>query len=72
MVSMESTIRSNLTVGPPVELQVYTAGSLEPGQYTSFDGDSRYWRKLRKSWNLEVREAFRRLPPIDWREIETP
>lgn len=71
LVSMESTIRSNLTVGPPVELQVYTEGTLEPGQYTSFDGDSRYWRKLRKSWNSEVREAFRRLPPVDWLEFES-
>jgi putative proteasome-type protease len=70
LVSMESTIRSNLTVGPPVEVQVYRAGSLEPGQYTSFTGDSRYWRTLRKSWNAEVREAFRRLPRVDWLEVD--
>lgn len=71
LVSMESTIRSNVTVGPPVELQVYRAGSLEPGQYTSFTSDSRYWRKLRKSWNSEVREAFSRLPAVDWFESES-
>lgn len=70
LVSMESTIRSNLTVGPPVELQIYSAGSLVPGQYTAFTDDSQYWRKLKKSWNLEVREAFRRLPPVDWLESE--
>ncbi len=71
LVSMESTIRSNLTVGPPVELQVYHAGSLEPGQYTSFNADSSYWRKLRKSWNSEVRAAFGRLPPVDWQEDDS-
>ena len=71
LVSMESTIRSNLTVGPPVELQVYQCGSLLPGQYTSFPVDSRYWRKLKKSWNVEVRNAFGRLPPVDWNEIES-
>jgi putative proteasome-type protease len=71
LVSMESTIRSNLTVGPPVELQVYQAGSLEPGQYTSFSSDSPYWRKLRRSWNSEVRDAFRRLPPVDWEETDS-
>ena len=71
LVSMESTIRSNLTVGPPVELQVYRAGSLQPGSYTAFTADSRYWRKLRKSWNSEVREAFRRLPPVDWNEDDS-
>ena len=71
LVSMESTIRSNLTVGPPVELQVYEAGGLQPGRYTSFSADSAYWRTLRKSWNAQVREAFRRLPPIDWNESET-
>lgn len=71
LVSMESTIRSNLTVGPPVELQVYRAGSLEPGQYTSFSADSKYWRLLRKSWNQEVREAFGRMPPVDWQEEDS-
>jgi putative proteasome-type protease len=71
LVSMESTIRSNLTVGLPVEVQAYRAGSLEPGQYTSFSADSRYWRKLRNSWNTEVREAFRRLPPVDWFEVDS-
>lgn len=71
LVSMESTIRSNLTVGPPVELQVYRTGTLEPGQYTIFAEDSSYWRTLRQSWNAEVREAFRRLPPVDWLETDT-
>jgi putative proteasome-type protease len=71
LVSMESTIRSNLTVGPPVELQVYQAGGLLPGQYTSFTVDSRYWRKLRKGWNAEVRSAFSRLPPVDWLESDS-
>ncbi len=71
LVSMESTMRSNLTVGPPVELQAYRAGSLQPGQYTAFTGDSRFWRKLRSSWNSEVREAFRRLPRVDWLEVDS-
>lgn len=71
LVSMESTIRSNLTVGPPVELQVYHAGSLEPGQYTTFSADSKYWRLLRKSWNQEVREAFGRMPLVDWQEVDS-
>ena len=70
LVSMESTIRSNVTVGPPVELQVYKAGTLEPGQYTSFNSDSRYWRKLRRGWNTEVRAAFSRLPGVDWFESD--
>ncbi|HEY5623018.1 MAG TPA: peptidase, partial [Gammaproteobacteria bacterium] len=70
LVSMESTIRSNLTVGPPVELQVYEAGSLQPGRYTSFGADSGYWRRLRRGWNAEIREAFGRLPPVDWLETE--
>ncbi|MDH3509114.1 MAG: peptidase [Gammaproteobacteria bacterium] len=71
LVSMESTIRSNLTVGPPVELQVYQAGGLLPGQYTSFTADSTYWRKLKKSWNAELRSAFSRLPPVDWLERDS-
>ena len=70
LVSMEATIKSNLTVGAPVELQSYVAGSLNPGRYTSFPADSQYWRQLRKSWNTQVRTAFTHLPPVDWNESD--
>ncbi|MDA0977312.1 MAG: peptidase [Proteobacteria bacterium] len=66
MVSMDSTMRSNLGVGPPVELSVYDAGSLQPGRYYRFEEDSEYLRQLKKSWDKLLKEAFKKLPPVAW------
>jgi putative proteasome-type protease len=68
LVSMDATIRSNLTVGPPIELYVLTNGSLQPGQYLSLEEDNAYMRDLRLSWNKLMEEAFDQLTPLHWPE----
>ena len=40
LVSMDSTMRSNLTVGPPIDIQLYRADSLMPGEYYHLAEDS--------------------------------
>lgn len=64
LVSMDGTMRSNLTVGPPIELTIYRSGSLQPGRYTSFSEASDYLRDLSKTWNRLMQESFDQLPPI--------
>lgn len=66
LVSMDSTMRSNLTVGPPIELNVYEADSFVPGRYYRFDDDSEYLRELKRSWDRLLKEAFKKLPPVSW------
>ena len=66
LVSMESTIRSNLTVGPPVELYLLDAGTLQPGRYLIFDEDSSYLSDLRNSWNQLMHESFDKLQPLSF------
>jgi len=66
LVSMDSTMRSNLSVGPPIELSIYAAGSLEPGRYYRFEEDSEYLRHLKRSWEQALLEAFKSLPPVTW------
>ncbi|XOV85559.1 MAG: peptidase [bacterium] len=66
LVSMDATMRSNLTVGPPIEVVTYTAGSLAPCRYVSYGEDSLFLRNLKSNWNQEIKAAFDRLPPIDW------
>ncbi len=64
LVSMDSTMRSNATVGPPVELLIYPAGTMR------FDGrvilleDNPYLRELRRAWQAGLEEAFQRLPGL--------
>ena len=69
LVSMDSTIRSNVTVGPPVELLVYHRDTLLAGEHLILDYDSPYLRELKRTWEEGLREAFQRLPPINWPRI---
>ncbi len=68
LVSMDSTMRSNVTCGPPIEVQIYEADTLllaERG-YHRFDEDSEFLRELKRSWDARLQEAFNRLPPLAW------
>ena len=68
LVSMDSTMRSNLTVGPPIEALIYEAGSLafSKERYHCFTEDSEFLRELKRSWDARLHEAFSRLPPLAW------
>ena len=66
LVSMDSTMRSNLSVGPPIELTMYSKDSLQPGKYYRFEEDSEYLRKLNKAWDRSLKDAFKDLPPVAW------
>jgi len=65
LVSMDSTMRSNATVGPPIELLFYAADSLqEPALYAKLEEIDPYLVKLRKSWDDNIRIAFNKLPSL--------
>ena len=66
LVSMDSTIRSNLTVGPPVEVIVYETDTLKITRQYRFDESSEYLRQISKSWDAKLKEAFSSMPPIAW------
>lgn len=66
LVSMDSTMASNATVGPPVELLYYTTDALDkPAKYYKFEENDPYWLLLRASWDTEILESFNRLPPLE-------
>lgn len=64
MVSMDSTMRSNVTVGPPIEIISYDVNSLNPGQYRIFRNSDPYLRTLRKRWGETLMDAFIQLPQL--------
>ncbi|HMB37757.1 MAG TPA: peptidase [Wenzhouxiangellaceae bacterium] len=66
LVSMDASMRSNLSVGPPIELLLYTSGSLEHGTYRRFDDDDAYLSALRKAWSEGLQKLFLDLPRFDW------
>ena len=64
LISMDSTLRSNATVGPPVELLMYQKDSMTSGVHYSFDQDDPYWVEMRRTWTETMRSAFARLPEL--------
>jgi putative proteasome-type protease len=64
LVSMDSTMRSNATVGPPIDLLVYKSDSLTGGCYKSFADNDPYLVSLRKSWDEKVVKAFNEMPSL--------
>jgi putative proteasome-type protease len=66
LVSIDSTMRSNVTVGPPVELLLYRADSLEPFQHLVLDHDTPYLASIEREWALALRRGFDGLPRFTW------
>jgi putative proteasome-type protease len=65
LVSMDSTMRSNLTVGPPIDVQLYHANGLMPGEYFHLKEDSEYLKTINRIWNERMLESFASLPPLE-------
>ncbi len=67
LISIDSTMRSNLSVGPPVELLSYERDSLEPGYYHAFEAQDPYFASLRDAWRDGLQQLFDQLPapPLD-------
>ena len=66
LVSMDSTLRSNASVGPPVELVRYDTNSLFINYHRIFEDDDPYFLELSRQWGERLTEAFNALPPIVW------
>ena len=66
IVSVDSTMRSNATVGPPIECLFYRRDSLlKWDKYVQLDDDHPYLTKIRKSWDENIKKAFDQLPALD-------
>ena len=66
LVSMDSTIRSNLSVGLPLDLVIVKRDKLKVARHLSIDADNVYFQGIRGRWSEALREAFAELPDPDW------
>ncbi len=64
LVSFDSTIKANLSVGPPIDLQIYEEGSLQLGLRRRFQADDPYFQTISTGWGEALRLAFDSLPDI--------
>lgn len=66
IVSMDSTIKSNATVGPPIEVLVYEKDSFQTDHYIKMEEDDEYLHQIKQAWNEALKNAFVQLPPFHW------
>jgi putative proteasome-type protease len=66
LVSMDSTLKSNLSVGLPLDLVVYEQGKLETDQIVCIDEQNPYFRMIRSSWGQRLREVFESMEAPQW------
>ena len=62
LVSLDSTMRSNLSVGPPVDLLVYPRDRLSGAGRLSLGAEDPYWLALRQAWSEGLGRVFETLP----------
>src|SRR5262249_4611280 len=58
LVSIDSTLKSNLSVGLPIDLLVYRAGALASNEAVCIDEANPYFAMIRDAWAQHLREAF--------------
>ncbi|MFK7943056.1 MAG: peptidase [Paracoccaceae bacterium] len=64
-VSMDSTVRSNLSVGMPLDLAVIPAGEQKFSLLRRIDETDTDWQAISSAWSAGLREGFGKLPPVD-------
>ena len=66
MVSFDSTMRSNISVGLPIDLMVYQTDALAIGMQRRIDEDDAYYQMVHRQWGEGLRQVFAQLPNPDW------
>ncbi|MFT3733919.1 MAG: proteasome-type protease [Rhodocyclaceae bacterium] len=66
LISMDSTIKSNLSVGLPLDLVCVHTDEYKVALHQSIDANNPYFAALRQRWGESLRHAFDELPKPDW------
>jgi putative proteasome-type protease len=66
LVSFDSTMRSNISVGLPIDLLIYTRNSLRVGFRRHIEEGDEYFTMIHKQWGEGLRRVFAQLPNPDW------
>lgn len=66
LVSFDSTMLSNLSVGMPIDLLCYARDALAVTMRRRFDTGDAYFETLKQQWLAGTRKVFRELPALTW------
>lgn len=66
LISMDSTLKSNLSVGMPLDMLCYARDRLRVEHRARINADDPYFNSLREAWGERIKRAFADLPELDW------
>ena len=67
LISMDSTLRSNISVGLPIDLAIYRRDAFKLALRTRIGGDDPYFNDIRRRWSEGLRAVFHEIPDPDWK-----
>ena len=71
LVSLDSTIRSNLSVGLPIDIALIRAGDLKITQKMRMEGDTPLYSEIHETWSRKLEAAVDSLPRFPWEPART-
>ncbi|MBM3569030.1 MAG: peptidase [Alphaproteobacteria bacterium] len=66
LVSFDATMKSNISVAPPIDLLLYRKDTLRVGLRMRVEDSDPYFLELRRRWNEGLRQVFAQLPDVPW------
>lgn len=72
VLSLDSTIRSNVSVGLPIDLTFLHSDELKIGQRMRLDADTPLYKDIRDNWSSTLFAALQRLPRFEWEQPAAP
>jgi putative proteasome-type protease len=70
LISMDSTLRSNISVGLPLDLLVYEEGALRVTKFVEIDQHNQYMQMIRNTWGARLKQVFQEIPDPTWRDSQ--
>ena len=66
LLSLDSTMRSDLTVGPPIDLVVFKKDEINLNFQEQLKLDSPFFKELSDIWAEQIDKGVRKLPKFHW------
>jgi putative proteasome-type protease len=71
LISMDSTLRSNVSVGLPLDLLLYQADTFRVTHFASITEQNRYFQMIRDTWGARLRQVFADIADPVWGKGDT-
>jgi len=66
LISMDSTLRSNISVGLPLDLLVYESDALRVTRFAQIDHRNQYFEMIHNTWGSRLKQVFGEIPDPTW------